>query len=149
MSEDASELIQINGFHLTTSKKESEKMKLKDQDIITLTILISIIFVVLLFRFKDRTVDYRDKEEYQFQIDINQAEKTDFMLITGIGPALAQKIIDCRQELGGFKSLEDLKKVHGIGPTTFLRILPFIKIDQEKIKEQPSPGPVSGPLENL
>ena len=58
-------------------------------------------------------------------ININKADLEQLKEITGIGNIKAQSIIDYREANGGFKSLEELKNVDGIGDKTF-----------EKIKEQ-------------
>ena len=58
-------------------------------------------------------------------ININTADLEQLKGITGIGNIKAQSIIDYREANGGFKSLEELKNVAGIGDKTF-----------EKIKEQ-------------
>ena len=58
-------------------------------------------------------------------ININTAVVELLKGITGIGKIKAQSIIDYREANGGFKSLEELKNVDGIGDKTF-----------EKIKEQ-------------
>ena len=58
-------------------------------------------------------------------ININTADLEQLKDITGIGNIKAQSIIDYREANGGFKSLEELKNVDGIGDKTF-----------EKIKEQ-------------
>lgn len=58
-------------------------------------------------------------------ININTADLEQLKEITGIGNIKAQSIIDYREANGGFKSLEELKNVDGIGDKTF-----------EKIKDQ-------------
>lgn len=58
-------------------------------------------------------------------ININTADLVQLKEITGIGNIKAQSIIDYREANGGFKSLEELKNVDGIGDKTF-----------EKIKDQ-------------
>lgn len=51
-------------------------------------------------------------------IDINRATSDDLISLPGIGPALAQRIIDYRNEHGPFRSVEELERVSGIGPQT-------------------------------
>ena len=58
-------------------------------------------------------------------ININTADLEQLKEITGIGNIKAQSIIDYREANGGFKFLEELKNVDGIGDKTF-----------EKIKDQ-------------
>ena len=52
-------------------------------------------------------------------IDINTAQKKDLDRLTGVGPVLAQRIIESRP----FHSLDDLTKVRGIGPKTLEKII--------------------------
>lgn len=47
--------------------------------------------------------------------DINQAELEDLQKASGIGPALAQRILDEREARGGFHFIEELMDVSGIG----------------------------------
>lgn len=51
-------------------------------------------------------------------IYINRATLDDLITLPGIGPALAQRIIDYRREHGPFRSVEELERVSGIGPQT-------------------------------
>jgi competence protein ComEA len=61
-------------------------------------------------------------------LDLNQASRAELRLIPGIGDALAQRIIDSRAQRGPFKSVDELRRVSGIGPKTLERIRPYIYI---------------------
>lgn len=52
------------------------------------------------------------------RINVNSATVAELDLLPGIGPALAQRIIDERTRNGRFVSLRDLERVPGIGPKT-------------------------------
>ena len=52
-------------------------------------------------------------------VDINTADATALETLDGIGPALAQRILDYRTAHGGFRTVGDLQNVPGIGPKKF------------------------------
>lgn len=61
-------------------------------------------------------------------ININTADKTQLMTLTGIGEVKAESIIDYREANGGFDSIEDITKVSGIGKASFDKIKDRIKV---------------------
>jgi len=55
-------------------------------------------------------------------VDVNRAQIKELEQITGIGPALAARIVAVRQRFGPFERAEDLLRVPGIGPAVLQRI---------------------------
>lgn len=59
-------------------------------------------------------------------LDLNRASAAELEDLPGIGPALADRIVDYRAQHGSFAVPEDLKKVSGIGDKIFARLAPLI-----------------------
>lgn len=62
------------------------------------------------------------------KMNINTATAPELEELPGIGPSLAQKIIEYRQQNGPFHNLEDLLKVSGIGPAKLEQIQDLIVV---------------------
>ena len=59
-------------------------------------------------------------------ININTASVEELDGLPGIGPTIAQRIIDYRDENGPFQTIEDILNVSGVGPSTFDQIKDLI-----------------------
>ncbi|WP_427897050.1 helix-hairpin-helix domain-containing protein [Gardnerella piotii] len=72
---------------------------------------------------QNRSKNIQNKSEC---ININSAGLEELQAIKGIGPKMAQRILDTRKKLRVFKRVEDLMQVNGIGPKTFAKIKSMI-----------------------
>ena len=61
-------------------------------------------------------------QKKQQKININKATQEELETLSGIGPSIANKIVQYRKENGSFKSVEDVKNVSGIGDNKFNEI---------------------------
>lgn len=77
------------------------------------------------------------------RIDVNTASAEDLQSISGIGPALADRIVAYRTQYGAFRRLEDLENVRGIGPKAVLQIVPQIRFGDRVVAGAPAPKPVA------
>lgn len=64
------------------------------------------------------------------RININTASAALLDSLPGIGPVLAQRIVDYRTENGPYTKTTDISKVEGIGPEKLLSILELITVEE-------------------
>lgn len=58
-------------------------------------------------------------------VDVNVASMEELALLPGIGPRIAGRIVSDRAERGRFASVDELRRVKGIGAATLDRVRPF------------------------
>src|SRR5262249_46493141 len=63
-------------------------------------------------------------------ININRAPAEELQRLPGIGSKLSQQIVDERQN-GPFQSVEELRRVRGIGPKTIERLRPYVTTENK------------------
>lgn len=63
-------------------------------------------------------------------VDLNTASATELDMLPGIGPAIAGRIIEYRQTVGAFQTIEDLTNVSGIGSATFEKLKDHIAVQK-------------------
>lgn len=112
------ELIQKAGGYTTNADTSSVNgsMKLKDEDCIIVYSKDEIKNSKI-----SNTLNIRNSSsgaQENRKINLNTATKEELKTLPGIGEVTAQKIIDYREQNGGFSSVEDLKKISRIGEKT-------------------------------
>ncbi|MGK5685012.1 helix-hairpin-helix domain-containing protein [Actinoplanes sp. URMC 104] len=61
-------------------------------------------------------------------VNLNTATLTDLDTLPGVGPVLAQRILDARAAQGGFKAVSDLRKVDGIGDARYEQLKDLVTV---------------------
>ena len=61
-------------------------------------------------------------------VDLNSATLADLDALPGIGPVLAQRILDLRQQRGRFTQVDELTDVAGIGDRVLSRLRPLVRV---------------------
>ncbi len=70
-----------------------------------------------------------EKENDMIRVNINEADEEELDQIPGIGPALAKRIVEYRQENGPFESKEELRAVNGIGEVLYHRMEEWVTLE--------------------
>ena len=61
-------------------------------------------------------------------VDLNTASVAELESLPGVGARTAQLIVEHRQKNGGFKKIEELMNLRGIGEKSFLRLKPLVTV---------------------
>ena len=61
-------------------------------------------------------------------VNLNSASISQLQTLPGVGASTAQRILDYRQKNGGFKKIEELMNVKGVGEKSFLKLKPMVVV---------------------
>ena len=64
-------------------------------------------------------------------LNLNTATAAQIATLPGVGPKAAQRIVEYRQKNGGFKKIEELMNVKGIGEKSFLKLKSLITVSEK------------------
>ena len=68
-------------------------------------------------------------------VDINKADTSAFISLPGIGNKLALRIVNFREKLGGFYSIDQIGETYGLPDSSFQKIKPFLKLETSLLKK--------------
>jgi len=69
------------------------------------------------------------QEKKDIRIELNGAPLEELVTLPGVGPAMAKKIYSYRKSRP-FTRVRDLRRIRGIGPATFERLKPLVRVDK-------------------
>ena len=72
-------------------------------------------------------------------LNLNTATLADLEALPGVGASTAKLIIDHRAKNGGFKKVEELMNIKGIGEKSFLKLKPLLTVAPEKTEKADRP----------
>jgi competence protein ComEA len=70
-------------------------------------------------------------------LNLNTATASQLEGLPGIGKATADRIVEYRQKGGGFKKVEELMNIRGIGEKSFLKLKPLVTVSAPKAQGAP------------
>lgn len=89
-----------------------------------------------------KLVPLEGAEEYHYRVDLNSAPWYELSLLPRVGDAIARRILEYREKKGGFKCIEDLLEIKGIGEKTLEELRPFVFIggdeDERRLRREGS-----------
>ncbi len=74
-------------------------------------------------------LDQKSTVVHKYQVNVNLAGWQAFDNLPGIGPSLAKAIVADREANGRFNSIEDLKRVKGIGEKKFAAVKQYLTLE--------------------
>lgn len=83
-----------------------------------------------------RAQDARSGTATPAPVNLNAATAADLQALPGIGPAMAAKILEYRQKSGGFKKVEELMNIQGIGEKNFLKLRALVTVSAPRMAER-------------
>ena len=79
-------------------------------------------------------------EQIEGKVNINTATEAQIALLPGLGPKLATEVVNYRTNNGGFKTIEDIKKVSGVGDKKFEKIKDYVVLEGETTIKSTKPA---------
>lgn len=83
---------------------------------------------------RDAGVDTRGPRAWLFggKLDLNRASAVDLSRVPGIGARLARAIVEERSRRGGFRALDEVDDVRGVGPAKLRRLARYVEVRPQR-----------------
>ncbi len=79
-------------------------------------------------------------EPLLYRLELNRATKGELQQLPGIGPKMADRILEYRDRHGKFQSVADLSRIPGFGPATLKRLEGWVYVESESEPVAVVPG---------
>jgi competence protein ComEA len=80
-----------------------------------------------------------------FRIDLNRADRAQLLQLPGVGEGLAGRIEDYRRRHGEFRSVDELRRVGGVGPVLLEKLRPLVWVEPPGREDGEEAAPYSEP----
>lgn len=74
--------------------------------------------------------------QVQFPLDINTATVEQLKFIPRVGDVMSQRIVQYREQIGGYADLEQLRDIKGVGDSTYEHLYAYLYIAEEPQEQQ-------------
>lgn len=76
----------------------------------------------------EKVTEYADSDEpiMNYPLNLNTCTADELMTIDGIGESKASAIIEYREYIGGYSSVDEIKNIKGIGDVLFKKLSPYL-----------------------
>lgn len=78
---------------------------------------------------------YRPKKPATVVVSINNADTAAWKALPGIGEKLSARIVNFRDKLGGFYSIEQIGETYALPDSTFQKIKPMLQLDEHPLRK--------------
>jgi competence protein ComEA len=75
-------------------------------------------------------------------IELNRADHAQLLQLPGVSEKLAQRIEMYRAEHRGFRDVDELRRVNGIGPKTLEKLRPHVRVEPRESQPEEQPTPI-------
>ena len=93
-------------------------------------VCVVVVFIIEEVRFEPKEARFESYVVCEDAVNINTADIEELVLLDGVGEGTAKRIIEAREQNGGFGDVNELKMIRGIGEKTFDKIKNRIKVSE-------------------